>query len=169
MRKRAPVPAAVKRDETPHLPRPRPPPHHPRLEEERERRLSATVKAVVVGVGLGFAALSREASYCRPPASYPQPHVADAGPQLPPVLMPPIPATAWTAGDGGRGDGSSPLPPPAPGQARPPCPPRSQEINGACWVRTSEPPPCGYAEMLWQGSCWMGLPKRPASPPISGE
>ncbi|WP_373371414.1 serine/threonine protein kinase [Stigmatella ashevillensis] len=44
---------------------------------------------------------------------------------------------------------------PFPGQRRPPCKPRFEEIHGGCWTPHREPPPCGDNMFEWQGSCYV--------------
>jgi hypothetical protein len=55
---------------------------------------------------------------------------------------------------------------PLPGQLRPPCrPPVQVAINGGCWRRYSDPPPCGDGTYEWKGACYFPVVERPRVQP----
>jgi hypothetical protein len=55
---------------------------------------------------------------------------------------------------------------PLPGQLRPPCPtPAQVSINGGCWRRYPDPPPCGDGTYEWKGACYFPVVERPRAQP----
>jgi hypothetical protein len=55
---------------------------------------------------------------------------------------------------------------PLPGQMHAPCRgPGQLEINGGCWRRFADPPPCEDGIYEWKGACYWPVPQRPRVQP----
>jgi serine/threonine protein kinase len=55
---------------------------------------------------------------------------------------------------------------PLPGQMHAPCRGQGQlEINGGCWRRFADPPPCEDGIYEWKGACYWPVPQRPRVQP----
>lgn len=125
------------------------------------RRLAGAFAAIA------WAALSwRDASLCRPPPAYPVVAGGAHEPEEVPLLLTPVPV-ATDAGRTHMPGGARGGPRPIDGQQRPPCPRKTVDINGGCWMLAGHDPPCAWPATQWEGKCWLRVPERPSGPPVT--